>query len=251
MPRAARYIEEGFIYHLTHRCHDGKFFLRFSKERDTYREWLRTGVLRYGVPVLGYAVTSNHVHIIAEVQDRYAVASMMQLASGVLAQKYHQRKGHEGSIWEHPYHCTRIQDGQHLLNCLRYVDLNMVRARKVKHPREWRWCGYDELTGARKRYRIVDQERLLHCAGFGDRQQFREFYAASVQDCLDHGPSLREPWWTESVAVGCRDFVDEAEGTCRYRQSMARYEIPGSGGAWFVQERRDAYEPVSGPKSCP
>lgn len=76
MPRATRYLQEGFIYHLTHRCHDAQFFLRFSKERNVYREWLRIGVQRYGVPVLGYNVTSNHVHVVAEVQDRYAVADI-------------------------------------------------------------------------------------------------------------------------------------------------------------------------------
>ena len=184
MPRATRYLQEGFIYHLTHRCHDAQFFLRFSKERNVYREWLRIGVQRYGVPVLGYNVTCNHVHVVAEVQDRYAVADMMKLAAGVVAQKSHRRKGHEGSVWEHPYHCTRIQDGKHLLNCLRYVDLNMVRTRKVKHPCEWRWCGYDELTGARRRYRIVDQERLLHCTGIANMGEF------CVPLGSDHGNSL-------------------------------------------------------------
>ena len=161
MPRATRYIVEGYLYHLTHRCADGEFFLRFAKERDAYREWLRVGVNRYDVSVLGYAVTSNHTHVVCEVRDRLAVANMMKLAAGAVAQQRNLRKAHEGSVWEHPYHCTRIQDGRHLLNCLRYVDLNMVRAGQVKHPSEWRWCSYDELTGQRQRYRIIDEHRLL------------------------------------------------------------------------------------------
>ena len=90
---------------------------------------------------------------------------MMALASGATAQAYHRRKGGEGSVWEHPYQCTRVENGRHLLNCLRYVDLNMVRAGVVSHPREWRWCGYDELTGTRKWYRIIDRDCLLHGHG--------------------------------------------------------------------------------------
>jgi len=131
MPRATRYLQDGHIYHLTHRCIDGQFLLRFSKERNAYREWLRVGANRYHVPVLGYAVTSNHTHVVVEVRDRYAVADMMKLASGVVAQTRNQRKDRDGSLWEHPYQCTRVQDGCHLLNCLRYVDLNMVRVGKV------------------------------------------------------------------------------------------------------------------------
>ncbi len=62
MPRATRYLQNGYIHHLTHRCHNGRFMLQFSKERNHYREWLRIGAQRYRVAVLGCTITSNHVH---------------------------------------------------------------------------------------------------------------------------------------------------------------------------------------------
>ncbi|MBS3763693.1 MAG: transposase [Planctomycetes bacterium] len=63
MPRANRYILPGHPYHLTHRCHDREFLLRFQRDRDTYRKWLREGMSRHGVAVLGQCITSNHVHL--------------------------------------------------------------------------------------------------------------------------------------------------------------------------------------------
>jgi len=80
----------------------------------------------------------------------------MHLVAGSFAQQFNRRKGHEGSVWEHPYQCTLIQDGQHLLNCLRYVSLNMVRAGVVEHPDQWSWSDHDELIGSRSRYRILN-----------------------------------------------------------------------------------------------
>lgn len=252
MPRATRYLEDGYLYHLTHRCADGEFFLRFSKEREAYREWLRVGANRYHVSVLGYAVTNNHAHVVCEVLDRLAVADMMKLASGVVAQVRNRRKGHEGSVWEHPYQCTRIQDGIHLLNCLRYVDLNMVRAGKVKHPREWRWCGYDELTNQRKRYRIVDQDRLLALTGISSMSGFAGFYAARVAERLAMGRPVREPNWTEAVAVGDKAFVTAAEQSCTYRQHMDRYEVRSPTGekAWAVRDAAIPYSPDSDAESA-
>ena len=76
-----------------------------------------------------------HVHIIVHADEVERVGLMMPLVAGAFAQQRHRRKGNEGSVWEHPYHCTAIQDGRHLLNCLRYVSLNMVRAGVVDHPR--------------------------------------------------------------------------------------------------------------------
>ena len=61
MPRANRYLVEDQIYHLTHRCHDREFLLRFGRDRSVYREWLRQGVRRYGISLFGYCITSNHV----------------------------------------------------------------------------------------------------------------------------------------------------------------------------------------------
>ena len=60
MPRASRYLREGWTYHLTHRCHDRRFLLRFKQEREAYRKWLRIGAARYGVSIYGYCVTSSH-----------------------------------------------------------------------------------------------------------------------------------------------------------------------------------------------
>lgn len=71
------------------------------------------------------------------------------------ARQYNRRKGRAGAFWEGKYHATAIESGLHLWRCLRYVDLNMVRAGKVEHPSGWRWCGYDELMGMRQRYRIL------------------------------------------------------------------------------------------------
>jgi putative transposase len=95
---------------------------------------LRVGIKRYRVPVYGYCITSNHVHLVVHVDDPERVGLLMHLAAGTFAQHLNGRKGVEGSVWEHPYQCTIIQDGQHLIRCLRYVDLNMVRAGVVAHP---------------------------------------------------------------------------------------------------------------------
>ncbi|MGE4344011.1 MAG: hypothetical protein AB7F20_06950 [Geoalkalibacter sp.] len=45
--------------------------------------------------------------------------------------------GRKGAFWEDRYHAAAIESGEHLLRCLVYIDLNMVRAGAVSHPQEW------------------------------------------------------------------------------------------------------------------
>ncbi len=74
------------------------------------------------------------------------------LIAGRTGQAYNERRGRRGAFWEDRYHATAVDSGVYLARCVVYVDLNMVRAGAVSHPRDWRWCGYHELSGSRRRY---------------------------------------------------------------------------------------------------
>jgi putative transposase len=251
MPRASRYLREGYTYHLTHRCHDRRFLLKFKEERKAYREWLRIGAARYGVSVYGYCITSSHTHVVAHVDNREAVASLMQLAAGAVGRSLNRRKNHEGSVWEHPYQCTMVENGRHLLHCLRYVDLNMVRAGAVPHPAAWRWCGYDELSGQRKRYRIIDVNSLLQRLDLPDARSLARIHAEGIESAIERRTLSRQAHWTEALAIGSEAFIAEAEKQYAERRNFARYCIDNEGqdSAWVVRETGPAYTSHSAPKS--
>jgi len=242
MPRAADYLLEGYTYHLTHRCHERQSLLQFSRERTAYRKWLYEGVRRYRVPIYAYCITSTHVHVVARVDNREATSALMQLASGSTAKGYNTRKEREGSMWQHPYHCTLVQDGRHLLNCLSYVDLNMVRAGVVSHPKEWRWCGHDEFVGDRQRYRILNLERLADSLELGSVAEVRELYFESLERRLKQKQFERESHWTESLAVGTHEFVERTKREYGNRTQFQFDQVAeDSSGTWTVKEARAPY----------
>ncbi|MFW5871367.1 MAG: transposase [Verrucomicrobiota bacterium] len=151
MPRAGLYLQAGYTYHVTQRCHDRGFLLKFVSDRDAYRKWFHQAARQYSVPVYGFCLTSNQVHLIVHLNDTERVSRMIGLVAGAFAQQLDRRKRRDGSVREHPCQCAIIEDGQHLLNCLRYVSLNMVRARVGEHSAQWRWCSHDELMEQRFR----------------------------------------------------------------------------------------------------
>lgn len=69
----------------------------------------------------------------------------MQMVAGQTGQEYKRRKHRRGAFWEDRYHATAIESGTHLVQCLVYIDMNMVRTGEVTHPSEWKWSGYNEL----------------------------------------------------------------------------------------------------------
>jgi hypothetical protein len=83
MPRADRYMLEGYTYHLTHRCHNRASLLRFVKDREAYREWLRVGVKRYRI--LDSEALLQHLGDVAPASFResYAAGIEEQIAKTV------------------------------------------------------------------------------------------------------------------------------------------------------------------------
>ena len=137
MARANRHYIPNCIWHITHRCHKREFLLRFLKDRKRWIHWLFEAKKRFGLRILNYAVTSNHIHLLVIDSGREVIPMSIQLIAGRTAQEYNQRKKRKGAFWEDRYHATAIESGKHLMRCMIYIDLNMVRAGIVKHPSKW------------------------------------------------------------------------------------------------------------------
>ncbi len=66
-------------FHVTHRCQERRFLLKFEIDRQNYERRLREAASKYPVDVLDYVVTSNHVHLLLCTPEAGAVAAMIEL----------------------------------------------------------------------------------------------------------------------------------------------------------------------------
>ncbi len=209
MPRRKRIHIPGFLWHITHRCHKKEYLLKFEKDRQTWRNWLFKAKKRYGLRVITYAVTCNHIHLLAVDSGKDVISKSMQLLSGNTGQAYNIRKNRKGAFWEDRFYTTAIENGVHLLRCMAYIELNMVRAGAVKHPKDWEFCGYNEILDPPRRYQLIDRNALLSCCGITDPDEFRTYYEDLVAYTLHHGSLRRESLWTNNLAVGSRQYIEQ------------------------------------------
>ena len=80
MPRANRFLLPGQVWHITHRCHQREFLLKFGRDRQRWRYWLFEARKRFGLSVLNYVVTSNHIHLLVVDRGQSEIARSMQLS---------------------------------------------------------------------------------------------------------------------------------------------------------------------------
>ena len=239
MPRANRYILPGYIYHLTHRCHNRSFLFRFVRDRNEYRKRLRVALKTFNLSLLAYCITSNHTHLLIKAEDSESISNFMQKLEGEFAEYYNFRKRRSGAFWGGRYNCAMIDSGRYLWNCMKYIDLNMVRARVVENPSDWEWCGYNEIIGKRKRYCLLEIPEILLQSQCSSLKELRATYIDIIDEALARRDFSRDPVWTESIAVGSQSFVKQIEEKTKNRIKLS-IEDTGS-SRWVIRESDVSY----------
>jgi len=244
MPRANRVYCAGHVWHITHRCHQREFLLKFARDRRAWREWLYRACRRFGLCVLNYIATSNHIHLLVLDRGTAEIPAAMQLVAGRTAQQYNRRKGRRGAFWEDRYHSTAVQADGHLCRCLVYIDLNMVRTGRVSHPAAWDVSGYHEIQRPPARKGIVDHAALCEILNLAGIDQLIRVHSAWFDDSL--AGTSREAAWTESIAVGNTAFLESFR---RGENSRHRNRsLVSEGNLRSLREPCPAYRPFSGRK---
>ena len=183
--------------HVTQRCHNRQFLLKFELDRRSYLRRLRETARRFDISLLDYVITSNHIHLLLRAAQAGQVSRAMQYLQGLTARDCNRRKRRSGAFWCDRFNPTLVENGPHLSRCIYYIGLNMVRAGAVAHPGEWNACGFHELAGQRQRYRILDLPALLQCLGMPGRvREFRDWYVSTLGRMCGARCLCREPHCT-------------------------------------------------------
>lgn len=248
MARANRHFIPGLIWHITHRCHKKEFLLKFKRDRHEWLKWLYEARKRFNLCILDFMVTSNHIHLLVwDDGPRDAIPKSIHLIAGQTAQSYNRRKNRRGAFWEDRYHATAVDNDSHFLRCMTYIDLNMVRAGVVKHPLEWPFCGFYETQNIPRRKPLIHYDALMRLFGTGDLQSLQHKHRELVDETLKKNDLARQPEWTESIAVGRREFVERIKTQLGVKAKGR--EMIGSPVGYELRESEILYHPIFGPKN--
>ena len=196
--------------------------------------------------MLTYCITSSHVHfLLTNRGSNESVSRFMQDVQGRFAQAYNRRKNRRGAFWSDRYHATMIDGGAYLWRCMRYIDMNMVRAGVVDHPSDWAWCGFQELSGARLRYRVLGMDELCRRTNQQDEHAVRTWYCQWVDEATDNEVGVRNPQWTGSIAVGSKPFVYSIGNQMNSRNEL---DVEETAAGWVLREGRASYSCFSDQK---
>lgn len=116
----------------------------FFGEEDcvAYLGWLGLYAARCGCCVHAYVLMGNHVHLLLTPSRAGGVAGLMRSLGERYARYVSEAHQRDGALWEDRYDAIPIHVARYLLSCMRYIELNPVRARLVASPEQYRWSSF-------------------------------------------------------------------------------------------------------------
>lgn len=159
MPRPLRpQIPDG-LYHVTTRGNRRQLIVLEDRDCEVFLFLLATVVEQLGWKVHAYCLMTNHYHLLVETPNA-DLSVGMQLLNGQYAQAFNRRHGYEGHLFERRFAAEVVESDWHLLEVVRYIVLNPVRAGLCSHPAEWLWSSYRATVNRARRPKFLSLELL-------------------------------------------------------------------------------------------
>ncbi|MEW6558252.1 MAG: transposase [Elusimicrobiota bacterium] len=179
MPRKPRIEYSGAFYHVISRGNNRKVIFH---KRDDYKEFLKCLEItrqRYPYILYAYKLMPNHFHLLIETKgDKLSV--IMQSMLTRYARYFNIKYKKVGHLFQGRYKAILCQKENYLLELIRYIHLNCIRAGLVKSPSQWLWSSHRVYLGL-ERNPIVDDRKVLE---FFDRDinNARKKYAEFIRE---------------------------------------------------------------------
>ena len=203
MARRPRLFAPGLLYHVIVRGNQQRKTFLSDADYQAYLERLGRYRRKFGHTLHAYCLMPNHVHLLIE-SAQQPLAKFMQGLQQSYSQYFNLRHHKTGHVFQGRYKAIVCQKDQYLLQLIRYIHLNPVRAGMVKEPEQFIYSGHRAyvegkatevieprkalaLMGGKARYRAfirdgmkeghkeeyyeVEDQRFLGAQGFGEKLQ--------------------------------------------------------------------------------
>jgi putative transposase len=192
-------ILPGQAHHVIQRGNNRQPIVVDDRDREQFLALLREAALTHKVAIHAYVLMDNHVHLLATPDEAEGLSRMMQSLGRRYVAWFNHRHGRSGTLWEGRFRAALIEGEHHLLACIRYIELNPLRAgMSLGHDAAgYRWSSCAHHLG-RSRDSLVTEHSLFW--GLANTPFEREF---AYRELLEQGLSDSEvKALTEAVLKG-------------------------------------------------
>ena len=188
MARKPRFNLPGIPQHVIQRGNNRDPCVLGEQDHQRYLADLHEALTRNDCRLHAYVLMTNHVHLLVTPMADHGVSHLMQDVGRKYVRYVNHTYGRSGTLWEGRFKASLVDSEAYLLVCMRYIELNPVRAAMVEHPGAYRWSSYGQNAYGRSD-RLLSSHPLYTALGLdAPRRQeaYRELFRHHIDAALTH-----------------------------------------------------------------
>jgi len=223
MARKPRFVLPGVPQHIIQRGNNREPCFFGVSDYEQYLHNLLEASDKNNVAIHAYVLMTNHIHLLATPGDPHSISHMMQDLGRKYVRYINTSYARTGTLWEGRYKASLVDSDAYLFTCMRYIELNPVRANMVTHPGDYSWSSYGR-NAAGKIDQLITHHPLY--SSLGDSQDcrlhaYRELFKTDIDPAHVH--EIRDALGQELV-LGRDDFKEKI---AQVTKRQIREGLPG------------------------
>jgi putative transposase len=142
MPRIARALTDNACYHIINRGNCRQEVFHKNGDYQSFIELLQHARNKFPVKLHAWCLMPNHFHLLVQPDQADQLNKLMQWLMTSHVRRYHQHYHTSGHVWQGRYKSFIVQDNDHLITVIRYIEANPVRAGLVETATQWSWSSH-------------------------------------------------------------------------------------------------------------
>ena len=234
--RMVRISGKGYVYHIVTKCNN--FDYRFNDPEDFQRflHRLKLAKVKHKVKLYAYCIMNNHVHLLVHTPEEDNISKFMEYLNGNSAKDYNRAHGRRGHFWNDRFHSTVIESGRQFFNTMFYIEFNMVKARGVKRPEDWKWSSFNAHAYGVHDPVIDLPKRYLNLGETPEERQ--KLYREMAKGYMKEKGLVYEPVLTDGRVIGSEEFVQSVVDEVSKRKPKLKGKIHQYAPGNFCLNRR-------------
>ena len=220
MARPLRLELSGGVYHVTSRGDRREDIYLSDADREMWLGVFAEVCARFNWVCHAWCLMSNHYHILVETPEANLAQGMRQL-NGVYTQRFNRTHDRVGHVFQGRYKAIMVERDSYLLELARYVVLNPLRAKMVKHLEAWPWSSFLATCGQAASPSWLQTDWIL-----GQFEARRSSAIAKYVSFVHEGARLPSVWTQlqGQIYLGSEAFVQKMQSQIEQKPTLT--EIP-------------------------
>lgn len=176
MPRIARKDLNTPFIHVMVQGINKEYIFESKADIELYLSVINKNIENYNLTIMAYCMMNNHAHFLMYVEDIKELGEFMKICNLQYAHIYNKEKKRVGTLFRNRYRTEPIYNTKYLINCIKYIHNNPVKANMVNRCEDYKYSSYNDY----KDNIGVTQSKIVK-EMFGERCNYLKMFNEAIE----------------------------------------------------------------------